>query len=87
MIVAVENPIKGKLIEEYFKTEEDILNYKKSILENPLLFEFDYVFNINTEFVKKKKNLFFFNYFKIFYIKKVKIKCIIIFAKKKSKIY
>lgn len=48
IVIASENPIKSKLIDCYIKSEEDLENYRESILENIEIFKFDKVFALPT---------------------------------------
>jgi hypothetical protein len=48
IVIASENPIKAKLIDCYMKSEEDIENYRDSILENVEIFNFDKVLPLQT---------------------------------------
>lgn len=47
IVIASENPIKSKLIDCYIKSEEDVENYRGSILENIEIFNFDRVFPLS----------------------------------------
>lgn len=44
LLVAVENPIKAKLVDSYFNRDSDVLSCKDSILEKAEVYEFDRIF-------------------------------------------